>query len=115
MINNTFDSDLWHTAFECNTMTNNHITGYIFTDNAKESYPIKVGNLSDNVINIIYKSALNCAGCDITNNIINNIIGYNISNSNLRDNIIKDIIGDDSGFNPNVNPNDVYSEQESST
>ena len=115
MINNTFDSDLWHTAFECNTMTNNHITGYIFTDNAKESYPIKVGNLSDNVINIIYKSALNCAGYDITNNIINNIISYNISNSNLRDNIIKDIIGDDTGFNPNVNPNDVYSGQGSGT
>ena len=91
---NTFDRNLINVAFQCTSMSNNHITGIIYTNNARDSYPIQVANFNNNIINNINMSAINCSGCDIANNIINNINGCTITNSTLTDITMKDITGD---------------------
>ena len=91
---NTFDRNLVNVAFRCTSMSNNHITGIIYTNNARDSYPIQVANFNNNIINNINMSAINCSGCDIANNIINNINGCAITNSTLTDITMKDITGD---------------------
>lgn len=91
---NTFDRNLVNVSFQCTSMSNNHITGIIYTNNARDSYPIQVANFNNNIINNINMSAINCSGCDIANNIINNINGCTITNSTLTDITMKDITGD---------------------
>ena len=90
---NIFDRNLINVAFQCNSMNNNHITGIIYTNNARDTYPIQADNFNNNIINNINMSAITCLGHDIVNNIINNINGCNIINSTLIDITMKDIIG----------------------
>lgn len=91
---NIFDHNLINVAFQCTNMSNNHITGVIYTNNARDSYPIQATNFNNNTINNINMSAINCSGYDIVNNIINNINGCDITNSTLTDVTMKDITGD---------------------
>lgn len=90
---NIFDHNLVNVSFQCTSMSNNHITGIIYTNNARDNYPIQVANFNNNIINNINMSAINCSSCDIINNIINNINGCDITNSTLTDIIMKDITG----------------------
>ena len=76
-------------------MNNNHITGIIYTNNARDTYPIQAENFNNNTINNINMSAIKCTGHDIVNNVINNINGCNIENSTLTNVIMKDITGDE--------------------
>ena len=92
---NIFDRNLVNVAFQCISMNNNHITGIIYTNNGRDSYPVQVANFNNNIINNINMSAINCSGCDIANNIINNINGCAITNSTLTDITMKDITGDE--------------------
>ena len=91
---NIFDYNLVNVAFECISMSNNHITGIIYTDSARGAYPIQAKNFNNNTINNINMSAIKCAGHDITNNVIYNINGCDIVNSTLTNVTMKDIIGD---------------------
>lgn len=90
---NIFDHNLVNVSFQCTSMSNNHITGIIYTNNARDNYPIQVANFNNNIINNINMSAINCSSCNIINNIINNINGCTITNSTLTDIIMKDITG----------------------
>ena len=74
-------------------MNNNHITGIIYTNNARDTYPIQADNFNNNIINNINMSAITCSGHNIINNVINNINGCNIINSTLINITMKDIIG----------------------
>ena len=91
---NIFNYNLVNVAFQCTNMNNNHITGIIYTNNARDTYPIQVENFNNNTINNINMSAIKCAGHNIINNVINNINGCDIVNSTLTNVIMKDIIGD---------------------
>ena len=91
---NIFDHNLVNVAFQCTSMNNNHITGIIYTNNARDTYPIQATNFNNNIINNINMSAITCSGHDIVNNVINNINGCNIENSTLTNVIMKDIKGD---------------------
>ena len=91
---NIFDYNLVNVAFECISMSNNHITGIIYTDSTRGAYPIQAKNFNNNTINNINMSAIKCAGHDITNNVIYNINGCDIVNSTLTNVTMKDIIGD---------------------
>lgn len=91
---NIFDYNLVNVAFECISMSNNHITGIIYTNSTRDAYPIKAKNFNNNTINNINMSAIKCADHDITNNVIYNINGCDIVNSTLTNVIMKDIIGD---------------------
>ena len=90
---NIFDYNLVNVAFECISMSNNHITGIIYTNNARDTYPIQADNFNNNIINNINMSAITCSGHNIINNVINNINGCNIINSTLINITMKDIIG----------------------
>ena len=90
---NIFDRNLVNVAFQCNSMNNNHITGIIYTNNARDTYPIQADNFNNNIINNINMSAITCSGHNIINNVINNINGCNIINSTLINITMKDIIG----------------------
>jgi hypothetical protein len=87
-------------------MKENHFVGVINTGSRRSAYPIKAGNFSNNVIEDIYQTAINCAGRSIINNVIGNIVGYTISNTNLEDNTIKELIGGSSGYVQGEHPND---------
>lgn len=91
---NIFDYNLVNVAFECISMSNNHITGIIYTNSTRDAYPIQAKNFNNNTINNINMSAIKCAGHDITNNVIYNINGCDIVNSTLTNVTMKDIIGD---------------------
>ena len=91
---NIFDYNLVNVAFECISMSNNHITGIIYTNSTRDAYPIQVKNFNNNTINNINMSAIKCADHDITNNVIYNINGCDIVNSTLTNVVMKDIIGD---------------------
>lgn len=91
---NIFDYNLVNVAFECISMSNNHITGIIYTNSTRDAYPIQAKNFNNNIINNINMSAIKCANHDITNNVIYNINGCDIVNSTLTNVIMKDIIGD---------------------
>ena len=72
---NIFDYNLVNVAFECISMSNNHITGIIYTNSTRDAYPIQAKNFNNNTINNINMSAIKCADHDITNNVIYNING----------------------------------------
>ena len=91
---NIFDYNLVNVAFECISMSNNHITGIIYTNSTRDAYPIQAKNFNNNTINNINMSAIKCANHDIVNNIIYNINGCDIVNSTLSNVTMKDIIGD---------------------
>ena len=91
---NIFDYNLVNVAFECISMSNNHITGIIYTNSTRDAYPIQAKNFNNNTINNINMSAIKCADHDIVNNIIYNINGCDIVNSTLSNVTMKDIIGD---------------------
>ena len=91
---NIFDYNLVNVAFECISMSNNHITGIIYTNSTRDAYPIQAKNFNNNTINNINMSAIKCADHDIVNNVIYNINGCDIVNSTLSNVTMKDIIGD---------------------
>ena len=91
---NIFDYNLVNVAFECISMSNNHITGIIYTNSTRDAYPIQAKNFNNNTINNINMSAIKCANHDIVNNVIYNINGCDIVNSTLSNVTMKDIIGD---------------------
>lgn len=91
---NIFDHNLVYVYFKCGAMSNNHITGIIYTNGLRDAHPIKVNNFNNNIINNINMSSISCPGNDIINNIINNINGCSIENSTLINVTMKDITGD---------------------
>ena len=74
-------------------MSNNHITGIIYTNGSRDHH-IWANKFNNNIINNINMSSISCPDNDIVNNIINNINGCSIENSTLINVTMKDIIGD---------------------
>jgi hypothetical protein len=101
---NTFDRNLVNVAFRCDNMKENHITGIIYTNTSRSTYPIEATNFNNNTINNINMSSITCYGCDIVNVTAHNINGCTIENSNLTDITMKDITGEGSYSN---NPTDT--------
>lgn len=96
---NIFDHNLVYVYFKCGIMSNNHITGIIYTNGSRDHH-IWANKFNNNIINNINMSSISCPDNDIVNNIINNINGCSIENSTLINVTMKDIIGD-SGYAEN--------------